>query len=155
MGVNNKQKSVLVTKIKRHFGDDLTGVTIGMWGLAFKPNTDDIREAPALYIIDGLLEAGAKVKVFDPEAMANVKEIYGDKIQFATDQYEVLIDADALAIVTEWSVFRTPSFKVMKELLTKPIIFDGRNLYDLDRMNGKGFYYESIGRDIVQIEITA
>ncbi|MGK0387754.1 MAG: UDPglucose 6-dehydrogenase [Maribacter sp.] len=155
MGVNNKQKSVLVTKIKRHFGDDLTGVTIGMWGLAFKPNTDDIREAPALYIINGLLEAGAKVKVFDPEAMANVKEIYGDKIQFATDQYEVLIDADALAIVTEWSVFRTPSFKVMKELLTKPVIFDGRNLYDLDRMNEKGFYYESIGRDIIKNEITA
>jgi UDPglucose 6-dehydrogenase len=152
MGVNNKQKSVLVTKIKRHFGDDLTGVTIGMWGLAFKPNTDDIREAPALYIINGLLEAGAQVKVFDPEAMANVKEIYGDKIQFATDQYEVLIDADALAIVTEWSVFRTPSFKVMKELLTKPVIFDGRNLYDLDRMNEKGFYYESIGRDIIKNE---
>lgn len=155
MGVNNKQKSVLVTKIKRHFGDDLTGVTIGMWGLAFKPNTDDIREAPALYIIDGLLEAGAKVKVFDPEAMANVKEIYGDKIQFAAEQYEVLIDADALAIVTEWSVFRTPSFNVMKELLKQPVIFDGRNLYDLDRMNEKGFYYESIGRDIIKSEVTA
>lgn len=155
MGVNDKQKSVLVTKIKNYFGSDLTGLTIGMWGLAFKPNTDDIREAPALYIIDGLLEAGAKIKVFDPEAMSNVKALYGDKIQFATEQYEVLIDADALAIVTEWSVFRTPSFKVMKELLKQPVIFDGRNLYDLDRMQEKGFYYESIGRDIIKTEVIA
>lgn len=154
MGVNNKQKSVLVTKIKSHFGEDLKGVTIGIWGLAFKPNTDDIREAPALYIIDGLLAAGAKIKAFDPEAMANVKEIYGDKIQFVDEQYEVLIDADALAIITEWSVFRTPSFKVMKELLKNPVIFDGRNLYDLKRMEEKGFYYESIGRDIIKSEVT-
>lgn len=154
MGVNNKQKSVLVTKIKSHFGEDLKGITIGIWGLAFKPNTDDIREAPALYIIDGLLEAGAKIKAFDPEAMPNVKEIYGDKIQFADEQYEVLIDSDALAIVTEWSVFRTPSFKVMKELLKQPVIFDGRNLYDLQRMGEKGFYYESIGRDIIKSEVT-
>jgi len=117
MGVNNKQKSVLVSKIKSHFGEDLKGITIGIWGLAFKPNTDDIREAPALYIIDGLLAAGAKIKAFDPEAMPNVKEIYGDKIQFVEEQYEVLIDSDALAIITECSVFRTPSFKVMKELL--------------------------------------
>ncbi len=155
MSVNNKQKSVLVTKIKNHFGEDLSGVTIGIWGLAFKPNTDDIREAPALYIIDGLLEAGAKIKAFDPEAMSNVKAIYGDKIQFVDEQYEALIDADALAIITEWSVFRTPSFTVIKELLKQPVIFDGRNLYDLDRMKEKGFYYESIGRGTIQAEVAA
>ncbi len=149
MQVNDIQKSVLVQKIKNHFGNDLTGKTIAMWGLAFKPNTDDIREAPALYIIDGLLAAGAKVKAFDPEGMANVKAIYGDKIQYAKDQYETLIDADALAIVTEWSLFRTPSFKVMKELLKNPVIFDGRNLYDLERMEEKGFHYASIGRNII------
>ncbi len=153
MSVNNVQKSVLVKKIKNKLGNDLTGKTIAMWGLAFKPNTDDIREAPALYIIKGLLEAGAKIKAFDPEAMANVKEMFGDKIQFASDQYEALIEADALAIVTEWSAFRAPSFKVMKELLKEPIIFDGRNLYDLDRMKEKGFHYESIGRGIVQNKV--
>ncbi len=152
MTVNNKQKSILVTKIKNRLGNDLTGKTIAIWGLAFKPNTDDIREAPALYIIDGLLEAGAKIKAFDPEAMSNVKAIYGDKIQFADDQYEALIDADALAIVTEWSVFRAPSFKVMKELLKDPVIFDGRNLYDLDRIKEKGFHYQSMGRNTIAIE---
>jgi len=130
----------------------LTGKTIGIWGLAFKPNTDDIREAPALYIIEGLLEAGANVKAFDPEAMENVKEIFGDRIQFVDDQYEALVDADALAIITEWSVFRTPSFEVMKKLLKEPIVFDGRNLYDLDKMEALGFYYQSIGRNIVQVE---
>lgn len=155
MSVNNKQKSVLVTKIKNYFGENLKGVTIAMWGLAFKPNTDDIREAPALYIIEGLLEAGAKVKAFDPEAMSNVKEIFGDKVELVDEQYEALIDADALAIITEWSVFRTPSFTVIKELLKQPVVFDGRNLYDLERMKEKGIYYESIGRNIIQTEITA
>jgi len=151
MNVNRLQKSILVQKIKAHFGDDLTGKTIGIWGLSFKPNTDDIREAPALYIIEELLEAGAQVKAFDPEAMDNVKAIFGDRIELKEDQYEALIGADALAIITEWSVFRTPSFQVMQELLKEPIIFDGRNLYDLERMREQGFHYDSIGRNkIVQ-----
>ncbi|MEM9846632.1 MAG: UDP-glucose/GDP-mannose dehydrogenase family protein [Bacteroidota bacterium] len=155
MNVNQIQKTVLVHKIKEKLGVDLTGKTIGIWGLAFKPNTDDIREAPALYIIQGLLDAGAKIKAFDPEAMENVKEIFGDRIQFVEDQYEALVDADALAIITEWSVFRTPSFEVMRKLLKEPIIFDGRNLYDLDRMDDLGFFYQSIGRNIVQEEALA
>ncbi len=150
MNVNDLQRSLLAKKIKTFFKEDIQGKTIGIWGLAFKPNTDDIREAPALYIIDELLQAGANVKAFDPEAMENVKAIYGDRIQLANDQYEAIIGADALAIVTEWSVFRTPSFKVMRELLKTPAIFDGRNLYDLERMAEEGFYYESIGRAIVK-----
>jgi UDPglucose 6-dehydrogenase len=145
--VNGIQRSVLAKKIKEKFGEDLKGKTIAVWGLAFKPNTDDIREAPALYIIDELLKAGAHVKAYDPEAMDNVKELLGDRIQLVEDQYEALIEADALAIVTEWSVFRTPSFKVMKNLLKNPFIFDGRNLYDLEFMKDQGFYYESIGRN--------
>ncbi|MEN0005818.1 MAG: UDP-glucose/GDP-mannose dehydrogenase family protein [Bacteroidota bacterium] len=153
MGVNDVQRVVLAEKIKAYFNNDLEGKTIAMWGLAFKPNTDDIREAPALYIIDRLLEAGATVKAFDPEAMDNVKVIYGDRITFSSDQYEALIGADALAIVTEWSVFRTPSFNVMKELLNAPVLFDGRNLYDLDRIEERGFYYESIGRTKVAEQV--
>ena len=149
MKVNNIQKKVLVEKIKAYFGEDLTGKTIALWGLAFKPNTDDIREAPALYIIDGLLAAGAKIKAFDPEAMENIKHIYSDKIDLVTDQYEALIEADALAVVTEWSVFRTPSFKVIEGLLKSKVIFDGRNLYELDQMQQLGFHYESIGRSII------
>ncbi len=147
--VNAIQKNILAKKVKAYFGNDLSGKTIAIWGLAFKPNTDDIREAPALYIINELLEAGATIKTFDPEAMANVKALYGDKIQFADDQYEALIGADALAIVTEWNVFRTPSFKVIKKLLSENIIFDGRNLYDLENMEELGFHYESIGREVV------
>ena len=146
MSVNAIQKHILFEKINVHFEGNLVGKTIAIWGLAFKPNTDDIREAPALYIIDDLLNAGAQVRAFDPEAMENVRKIYGDKIQLTSDQYEALIGADLLAIVTEWSVFRTPSFKVMRELLKQPVIFDGRNLYDLDMIEEAGFYYESIGR---------
>lgn len=150
MSVNQQQRMRLVDKIKIRFGDNLEGKTIGLWGLAFKPNTDDIREAPAIYTIEALLAAGANIRAFDPEAMENVKAIFGDKIHFCEDQYEALIGADALAIATEWSVFRTPSFQVMKELLKEPIIFDGRNLYPLELMEEKGFIYESIGRTIVQ-----
>jgi len=153
MEVNKIQKTVLSAKIKRFFGKHLKDKTVAIWGLAFKPNTDDIREAPALEIIDELLSHGVKIKAYDPEAMDNVKALYGDKIKFAEDQYEALIDVDALAIITEWSVFRTPSFKVMKELMTAPVIFDGRNLYDLDRVEEKGFYYESIGRSIIQHKV--
>ncbi|MEL7118758.1 MAG: UDP-glucose/GDP-mannose dehydrogenase family protein [Bacteroidota bacterium] len=147
--VNGIQRSIIAKKIIEHFNGDVKGKTIGLWGLAFKPNTDDIREAPAIYTINELLAAGAHVKAFDPEAMDNIKAMYGDKIQLCKDQYEAIIDADALAIVTEWSVFRTPSFKVIKELLKNPIIFDGRNLYDLKEMKEQGFYYESIGRNKV------
>jgi UDPglucose 6-dehydrogenase len=147
--VNGIQRSVLAKKIKEKLGEDLTGKTIAVWGLAFKPNTDDIREAPALYIINELLKAGAHIKAYDPEAMENVKKLLGEKVQLVEDQYEALIEADALAIVTEWSVFRTPSFQVMKNLLKNPFIFDGRNLYDLEFMKDQGFYYESIGRNKV------
>jgi UDPglucose 6-dehydrogenase len=150
MNVNTLQKHRLTEKIKAYFGNDLKGKTIALWGLAFKPNTDDIREAPALYLIDDLLKAGAKVKAFDPEAMKNVQAEYNGQVQMAQDQYEALIGADALAIVTEWSVFRTPSFQVMKQLLKNPVIFDGRNLYDVEVMENKGFRYESIGRNAVQ-----
>ena len=155
LAVNENQRLILAKKIKDYFNNDLSGKTIAVWGLAFKPNTDDIREAPALYIINELLEAGAQIKTYDPEGMDNVKELYGDRIQFASDQYEALIGADALAIVTEWSVFRTPSFKVMKELLSSPLIFDGRNLYDLELMKEEGFYYSSIGRITVEQPIMA
>ena len=150
MGVNDHQRVVLAQKIKDYFGGDVKGKTIAFWGLAFKPNTDDIREAPALYIIDQLLDAGAHIRAFDPEGMDNVKALYGDKIGFGSDQYDTLVGADALAIVTEWSVFRTPSFDVIKKLLKSPVIFDGRNLYDLKRMEDMGFYYSSIGRNVVK-----
>jgi len=150
MNVNGIQKHVLSEKITEYFGGNLKGKTIGMWGLAFKPNTDDIREAPALYIIEDLLSQGAKVKAYDPEAMENVKEMFGDRVTFVSEQYEAVIGADALAIVTEWSVFRTPSYKVMKELMGAPVVFDGRNLYDAKTMEKHGFYYNSIGRNVVQ-----
>lgn len=154
MKVNQLQKEVLADKIIEYFGGDVKGKTIAMWGLAFKPNTDDIREAPSLYIIKNLIKAGATVRAYDPEAMANVKAEYNGQIHLAADPYETLIDADALAIVTEWSVFRTPSFKVMKELMKNPIIFDGRNLYDLENMEELGFYYSSIGRAVVGEEVS-
>ncbi len=150
MQVNRLQKSVMVTKVKQYFGEDLTGKVFALWGLAFKPNTDDIREAPALYIIDELMEAGATFKVFDPEAMPNVKEIYGNKLTFCKDEYETLSGSSALLIATEWNEFRTPDFPRLKQLLAAPIIFDGRNLYPIEEMKAKGFYYESIGREIVK-----
>jgi UDPglucose 6-dehydrogenase len=149
MAVNDRQRLRIADKVEAYFGDDLKGKTIALWGLAFKPNTDDIREAPALYTIDRLLGAGARVRAFDPEAMDNVRALYGDKITFCEDQYEALEGADALAIITEWSVFRTPDFDRMKDALTHPVIFDGRNLYDLRRMVEAGFYYDSIGRQVV------
>lgn len=151
MSVNYQQRMRLYDKILAYFNNDLQGKTIALWGLAFKPNTDDIREAPAIYTIKSLLAAGAQVRTYDPEAMKNVQAIFGDQVVFATDQYEALIGADVLAIATEWSVFRTPSFQVMKELLKAPVIFDGRNLYDLEMMEEKGFHYESIGRNVVSL----
>ncbi|GAB3925990.1 hypothetical protein GCM10028827_16240 [Mucilaginibacter myungsuensis] len=149
MDVNTIQKSVLVEKVKNYFKGDLKGKKFALWGLAFKPETDDIREAPALYIIDDLLKAGATVAAFDPEGMKNVKELLGDTISYGDNQYDVLKDADALLIVTEWSVFRTPDLDQVGSLLKNKVIFDGRNLYDLQKMIDCGFYYNSIGRKIV------
>lgn len=146
MDINSAQKTILIPKIKDYFKGELKDKTIAIWGLAFKPNTDDIREAPALYNIDTLLAQGAKVQVFDPEAMENVEALYGDKVTFCQDQYEALINADALLIVTEWPVFRTPEFKTIKSSLKTPVIFDGRNLYDVSHMDELGFDYFSIGR---------
>src|SRR6195952_1513243 len=150
MSVNEIQKHVLVEKVKKYFKGDLKGKKFAMWGLAFKPETDDIREAPSLYIIDELLSAGAVVTVFDPEATNNVKELIGDKITYAEDQYEALKGADALLIVTEWSVFRTPDFEQMDAILKSKVIFDGRNLYDLQKMIDCGYYYNSIGRKVIE-----
>jgi UDPglucose 6-dehydrogenase len=150
MEVNEIQKTVLTDKVKKYYNGDLTGKHFALWGLAFKPETDDIREAPALYIIDALLAAGATVTAFDPEGMANVKAIVGDKIKFAENQYDALEGADALLIVTEWSLFRTPDFDKVEQLLKAKVIFDGRNLYDLDKMIDCGYYYNSIGRKEVR-----
>lgn len=150
MEINEKQKTILLPRIRKYFGDELAGKRIAVWGLAFKPDTDDIREAPALYIIDELLSAGATVTVYDPEAMANVKARYGKKIAFAAGQYEALENADALVICTEWAAFRTPDFERMQELLRQKVIFDGRNLYAVDQMRKLGFGYYSIGRKSVK-----
>jgi len=149
MDVNTIQKKVLVEKVKQYFKGDIKGKKFALWGLAFKPETDDIREAPALYIIDELLQAGATVAAFDPEGTNNVKALLGDVISYGDNQYDVLEDADALLIVTEWSVFRTPDFDQVEKLLKNKVIFDGRNLYDLQKMLDCGFYYNSIGRKIV------
>jgi UDPglucose 6-dehydrogenase len=146
MDVNEKQKLHLIPKVANHFNGDLKGKHFALWGLAFKPNTDDIREAPALYMIDALLNAGATVTAFDPEAMANVKQVVGDKIQYAESQYEALEGADALLIATEWNEFRTPDFNKIGQLLKDKIIFDGRNLFDIVTMEKLGYHYESIGR---------
>ncbi len=146
--VNDVQKLRLIEKLKNHYGD-LGGKSFALWGLAFKPDTDDIREAPALYIIDALLAAGATITAFDPEAMKNVKAIYGDKIGFVENQYEAIAGKDALLIATEWGAFRNPDFDKIKSELKTPKIFDGRNLFDLEEMVGRGIYYESIGRETV------
>lgn len=146
MDVNEKQKLFLLPKINAFFNNDLKGKHFALWGLAFKPNTDDIREAPALYIIDALVAAGATVTVHDPEAMENVKRLLGDKVSYASHQYDCLNNADALVIATEWSVFRTPDFEKIKATLKNPLIFDGRNLFDVARMQELGFHYESVGR---------
>lgn len=147
--VNQLQRERMMNKIRSHYNNELNGKKIAIWGLAFKPNTDDIREAPALYIIEELLKSNADVTVFDPEAMENVKRVFGDKINYAEDQYEAIKGAEALVILTEWNVFRTPSFRKMDESLAEKIIFDGRNLYSLDLMIEKGYHYNSIGRNLV------
>jgi UDPglucose 6-dehydrogenase len=144
--VNDAQKEVLFAKICKHFGAALTGKTLALWGLAFKPQTDDIREAPALVLIDALLAAGVKVRVHDPEAIANVRELYGDKLYYADKPYGALEGADGLVVVTEWSQFRNPNFEAMKVLLTEHVVFDGRNIYDPLKMEELGFVYYGIGR---------
>ncbi|MFZ7116306.1 MAG: UDP-glucose dehydrogenase family protein [Bacteroidota bacterium] len=147
MDVNEKQKVSIIEKIKTHFGNNLKGKKVALWGLAFKPDTDDIREAPSLYIIEELLKLGASVSAYDPEAMKNVKAILGDKISYGKDPYEILTDADMLLIATEWSVFRTPEFEKIEKALRNKLIFDGRNLYDLQQMKDLGFTYYSVGRN--------
>ena len=144
--VNEAQKNVLFQKIHQHFRGELNDKTIALWGLAFKPRTDDIREAPALVLIDSLLEAGAHLRVHDPEALGNVRPLYGERVVYCDRPYGALEQADALAVVTEWNEFRNPDFEVMRRLMRQPVIFDGRNVYDPARMASAGFTYQGIGR---------
>ena len=146
MDVNANQKLIIFNKMMEYFNNDLKGKRIAVWGLAFKPDTDDIREAPALYLIERLLEAGAEISAFDPEAMKNVKQIFGDRIRYASDEYDAAADADALLIATEWAEFRTPEFAKLRSSMRSHVIFDGRNLYEPEKMKELGFYYNSIGR---------
>ena len=146
MDVNEKMKLHLLPKIEKYFGGNLKGKKFALWGLAFKPNTDDIREAPALYMIEALTAAGASVVAYDPEAMGNVKKLLGDKIEFGETQYDCLNKADALVIATEWNEFRTPDFLKIVKLMKNKVIFDGRNLFDTDAIKELGFFYESVGR---------
>lgn len=149
MEVNEIQKLTLVQKVKSYFGNDLTGKNFALWGLAFKPETDDIREAPSLDIINELTLAGANIVSYDPEAMPNVKKLIGDKIKYANSSLEALKNVDALLIATEWAAFRNPDFNEMNSLMKNPIIFDGRNLYSIESMAKRNFYYQSIGRQVV------
>ncbi|MEN9348039.1 MAG: hypothetical protein RLZZ77_1550 [Bacteroidota bacterium] len=149
MKVNERQKTALLDPIMKYYKGSLTNVHIAIWGLAFKPDTDDIREAPALYMIEHLLEAGAKITAYDPEAMANVQKQKNYRIGYAKDQYEAIEGADAILICTEWSAFRNPDFDRMASLLKEKVIFDGRNLFDLDKMKELGWFYKSIGRDTI------
>jgi len=144
--VNERQKQVLVQKVDKRFGKSLKGKTIGVWGLAFKPRTDDVREAPSLALIEALLADGVKLRVHDPEAVANVRALHGDRLTYCDRPYGALEGADGLAIVTEWNEFRNPDFEVMRRLLRERVIFDGRNLYDPKTPAGHGFVYHSIGR---------
>lgn len=148
--INLEQRRRFVGKLEKHFGGKLEGLRVAVWGLAFKPNTDDVREAPVFYIVDRLLEKKASVVVFDPEAMENVRARYGERIAYAASSYGALQDADALVIVTEWNEFRKPDFGLMKRLMRQPVIFDGRNIYDPRKMAEKGFLYHSVGRKAVE-----
>jgi len=148
--VNHEQKTILFPKIKNFFRGDLLGKKIAVWGLAFKPDTDDIREAPALFMIEALLDAGANISAYDPEALPNVKNSLGNKIDYASDEYSALSGADALLICTEWGIFRNPDFTRMKSLMKDAVLFDGRNLFEIGEMNDKGFYYCSIGRNVIE-----
>ena len=147
--INEQQKSSLVPRVLAHFGGDISGRRFAIWGLAFKPNTDDIREAPAFHIIEQLLKEGATVCAYDPEAMNVTRRVLGERIDYAKRHYDACDGADALIIATEWSNFREPDFEHLRELLKSPIIFDGRNVYDIEAMHGHGFDYYSIGRPTV------
>lgn len=149
MEVNDLQKHVLVEKIRNYFGGNLKGKRIALWGIAFKPNTDDIREAPSLYIMEDLLKEGCSVIAYDSEAIENAKKIFGTTVEFADDMYDMLQGADALAILTEWAEFRTPDFEKIASKLKSKVIFDGRNLYGLEQLREAGFYYNSIGRESI------
>jgi UDPglucose 6-dehydrogenase len=144
--VNERQKRVLVEKIKRRFGAKLSGKTFAVWGLAFKPRTDDMRDAPAIIVIEALLQMGARIQAFDPEATVEARKIFGDRIVYAARNYDALDGASALLVLTEWNEFRRPDFERIKELLKEPIIFDGRNIYDPVDLKKLGFDYYSIGR---------
>jgi len=144
--VNDIQKTILLPKIKSYFKNNLSGKHIAVWGLAFKPETDDIREAPSIYMMEELLKNGANLTVFDPEAMPNIKKRFGDTLSYATSMYDALQNADALLICTEWSIFRTPDYQKLKEKLNESVIFDGRNLYNIEDMVAEGITYFSIGR---------
>jgi UDPglucose 6-dehydrogenase len=147
--VNEAQKQVLVSKVRAHYGAALAEKTLAVWGLAFKPRTDDIREAPSLVLIDALLASGVKLRVHDPEAAANVRAIYGEKLVYCDRPYGALEGAHGLVIVTEWQQFRNPDFELMRRLLAEPVIFDGRNLYEGRLLAEAGFTYHSIGRGTV------
>lgn len=146
MEVNENQKTILLPRIKNYFRGSLEGKRIAVWGLAFKPDTDDIREAPALALIDALLAEGAHICAYDPEAMPNVKQVIGDKIEYALDEYAAAKDADALLICTEWGIFRNPNFVALKNIMNDSVIFDGRNLFNTDQMSELGFFYSCIGK---------
>jgi UDPglucose 6-dehydrogenase len=152
--INQRQKHTLIPRIEAHFGSDLSGKKFGVWGLAFKPNTDDIREAPSLVIVEELISRGAAIVAYDPEAAAAVQRLvgdkYGDKFQFVRRHYDACEGADALVIVTEWPKFREPDFTYLRELLKQPVIFDGRNVYELAMMKQQGFTYYSIGRPTIR-----
>jgi UDPglucose 6-dehydrogenase len=143
--VNDSQKEVLFNKIMKHFDGNIKGKTFSMWGLSFKPNTDDMREAPSLVLIDKLVAQGAKVKAYDPVALEEAKHILGDKVTFAADEYEALVDSQGLLLVTEWSEFRVPNWKVVKKLMEEHVVFDGRNIYEEQEMKNLGFAYYGIG----------
>ncbi|NNC33729.1 MAG: UDP-glucose/GDP-mannose dehydrogenase family protein, partial [Croceitalea sp.] len=148
--VNYRQKSVLVEKIKKHFGNNLKDKQFGLWGLAFKPKTDDMREAPSLVIIEQLKALGATIRVYDPVAMEEAKHSLGDSVEYAKDEYDACIDADAMILVTEWSEFRMPNFRILEKLMKERTIFDGRNVYDPEEMEEIGFNYYSIGREVIK-----
>lgn len=144
--VNEKQKSVLFEKLQKHFCNNLSGKTVALWGLAFKPETDDMREAPALVLIDSLLQAGCKIRAYDPAAMTECRRRIGEKIYYATDMYDAALDADVLLLVTEWKEFRLPSWAVIKKTMNQPVVLDGRNIYDKKEMEEQGFVYRCIGK---------
>jgi UDPglucose 6-dehydrogenase len=148
MEVNRSQKNIAFDRLQAFYGETLKDKNIAIWGLSFKPNTDDIREAPAIYLLKQLLEIGCTVQAFDPEAMDNVKDIFGDKVSFAKSQYDALDGADSLVIMTEWGVFRNPDFDIIKSQIGDGLLFDGRNLFDPDDMKSQGLNYESIGRPV-------